>query len=186
MTPPLLSAVVEGDLGGFGVVKDNADICGFCVDNPEWLKVNFDTGCGQTGFPLDVGEAEEGSSGKVYKDASGNLVEDEGALTFRGDDEYGRRVNLTGRRAAVHKCLGSAAQNSEKGKMSAYLTKAGGYAIPNASRIGISMRTHLQWLLDTHGEAGLLPIWMENTAHNFYLKDVSGRTRPLGVGQASP
>ena len=36
-------------------------------------------------------------------------------------------------------------------------------------------------------EVGLLPIWMEKNAYNFYLKDMdSGRSRPLGVGEASP
>ena len=46
--------------------------------------MNFDTGCGETVFPLDVGEPAGPSSGKVYKDASGNLVNDEGSYTFKG------------------------------------------------------------------------------------------------------
>ena len=160
-----------------------AGVCGFCVDNPGWLKVNFDTGCGQTVFPLDVGEAEEGSSGKVYKDASGNLVKDEGYYLFEGLDEYGRGVDLGGRRAAVHKCLGSAAQILDKGKMDAYLTKSGGYAIPNDSKIGRAMRATLRRLLDTHGEVGLQAMWQENNAYNFYLQS---KSHPLGVGRALP
>ena len=75
----------------------------------------------------------------------------------------------------------------KKGKMAAHLTKDGGYAIPNGSAIARAMRDYLKKFLNTHGEVGLLPKWMENNAYNFYLKDMDcGRSHPLALGQASP
>ena len=82
----------------------------------EWRRFNLDTGAAITAFPQDQQGIRKvsGPSGKCYKTASGEKVEDQGEGVVSGTGEDSMLRTLRGRIAPVHKPLISAAAVRKK------------------------------------------------------------------------
>ena len=74
----------------------------------EWIKMNLDTGCAVTSFPMSFQQDSSSSNGAQYRTASGEIIPDGGEVLFKGYDENRRLRSLGGRAAPVHKVLCSA------------------------------------------------------------------------------
>ena len=59
-----------------------------------WLKLNWDTGAAVTAFPEALAPKDLVPTGKQYKTAGGQLVEDKGGLRITAEDEGGQMSTL--------------------------------------------------------------------------------------------
>jgi hypothetical protein len=81
----------------------------------EWLQCNYDTGCARTVVPISEGVTECGqvrTDGTTYRTASGQVLDDRGAIIVPITDENGRKCLLKARCVDVHKTLISARDGS--------------------------------------------------------------------------
>ena len=103
----------EEEVGGFSICA--LDVCALATTG-SWQKFNLDTGAAITAFPQDqpgiLRVAEP--SGRSYKTASGEIVEDQGEGLVKGAGEDTVLRTLRGRIAPVHKPLVSAAAVRKK------------------------------------------------------------------------
>lgn len=114
----------------------------------------------------------------MYKTASGQHIHDEGAVKLKAQDESGNMRGLKGRLTDVHKPLVSASESAKAGQNS-WLTKGGGYMVPQSS--GVSKK--IEKMLDYESRkrsSKPLPVYEAGGVYNFYLKmDKDSSIAPL-------
>ena len=134
-----------------------------------WLKMNLDSGSAITGFPRSFKPpGHQGGNGKSYRAATGELVEDEGGVKVRAEDEYGQVRGMKGRIADIHKPLLAAGECTDLGQK-IWLSDDGGWIVPGGSDVS----QKIQRLLEAEAKKGqhkMLPVYKENGVFNVYLK----------------
>ena len=135
----------------------------------KWLRFNLDSGAAISAFPKSFKPpGASGGNGRSYKTASGQHIKDEGAVRLKAQDESGNMRGLKGRLTDVHKPLVSASESAKAGQNS-WLTKGGGYMVPQTS--GVSKK--IEKMIDNESRKKynkLLPVYEEGGVYNFYLK----------------
>ena len=107
-------------------------------------------------------------SGESYKTASNELIQDEGPLKVKAEDQYGQLRAIPGKILPVHKPLASAGQFADAGHYG-WLTDKGGWIIPGSAA---ASRTIDKVLAKEAKKANhkMLPVYKEKGVYNFYVK----------------
>ncbi|CAK0796647.1 unnamed protein product [Prorocentrum cordatum] len=129
---------------------------------------------GKKGGKKDVNQMDEdwaeevgAPSGRQYRTASGQIIDDEGLGEIRGVDENNRRARFRARRAAVTKPLASASKMpSDK---IGYMDKEGGLIYGEDSVPGRRLRQLVERLKRDHPDEGI-GLWQEKEVYNVYFK----------------
>ena len=103
-------------------------------DAGTWIRMNLDSGSAGTVFPENAEYAEEFGdtiSGKIFRTATGELIEPSRRAKFSGQDEYGQQVEIKGMKAPVHKPLVAAGDMVQKNLV--ILSSQGGSIINRCS-----------------------------------------------------
>ena len=131
------------------------------------IKVNYDSGAAATAFPKSSAEDSVGN-GAQYKTATGELTPDHGGVRIAGRVD-GRRIHrLTGRLADVHKTLVSASKCAHLGR-NGWLTKGGGYLIPDDSALSHKIKNMIQKEADRKNNE-LVKLYEDHGVYNMYLE----------------
>ena len=145
---------------------------GACDDEGQWSdgrwqKFCWDSGAAQTVLPRNFAPDVE-ATGRKYKTASSELIDDFGQMTLLGSDERDQLRRLKGRVSEVHKPLVAASKTTALG-YDAFMDHTGGILIPRDGPVGRGMRIEMSRLMRIHGRKGTLPLWLEKGVYNFYL-----------------
>lgn len=142
-----------------------------------WVCFNYDSGAAIAAFPESFAPEGGRGNGQNYKTASGELLQDQGAVRISAYDERGRARGLTGRVMKVHKPLISASQVAKK--QCSWLSEGGGWLIPRDSPVCKKVEDLLNKEA-TKNNNQMLPIYEERGVYNVYLKvDAKGSVAPL-------
>ena len=88
------------------------------IVNPRWIAFNVDAGARGTVWPMNADYACEKIScpaGRIYKTATGEMVEGQGRFRVRCQSVCGHQLHMTGEKTSVHKPLLSAGDVTDKG-----------------------------------------------------------------------
>ena len=169
-----------------------AEICSFDVCALEgdgiWQKFNLDTGAAVTAFPqnqpgiLRVAEP----SGKSYKTASGEIVEDQGECVIKGSGEDTMLRMLRGRIAPVHKPLISAAAVRKKQNHIWIGPEGSGAIVPSTHAAAWYLRAAEKAMSESPDKCTWL--YEESGVYNFYLRtpQKGGATAARDLSAAEP
>ena len=159
--------------------KMELSLATFMQKPDEWIKINFDSGAAVSALPKKFAPGSGlSSNGRCYKTASGDLIQDAGAIKFSGEDENGNKRGVKGRLMDVHTPLVSASEAAKAGQ-NAWLTKGGGWLIPQNSRVSKKIE-HLLSLEAARNSHQMLPVYEDQGVYNFYMQmGKSGSIAPL-------
>jgi hypothetical protein len=132
-----------------------------------WQKFNWDSGAAQTVLPKEFAP-EARPTGRKYKTASAELIEDYGELVLTGMNEKNALSRVRGRLAEVHKPLVAASKTAALG-FDSFTDHEGGLLIPRSGPVAQGLRKELKRLLWIHGDRNCVPMWLEKGVYNFYL-----------------
>ena len=142
-----------------------------------WLKLNFDSGAAATVMPSSWAKAQGAPSGKQFRTATGQVIDDEGYGEVLGRDEYNRPAKFKARRAQVRKPLVSAA--SMLSNKVSFMDKDGGIIFPEGSDAGWRLRSFVQRLRSDHPNDGV-GLWQERGVYNMYMKLSDEQAEKIG------
>ena len=137
----------------------------------EWLTCNYDTGCARTVVPISEGVTEcdqVRTDGTTYRTASGQVLDDRGAIIVPIADENGRECFLKARCVDVHKTLVSASACSRT--QDAWITNDGGWLWPRDGPLGRELAKAVDKIMAKHGHKDIIPIYKERGVYNFYVR----------------
>ena len=137
----------------------------------EWITCNYDTGCARTVVPISEGVTECGqvrTDGTTYRTASGQVLDDRGAIIVPITDENGRRCLMKARCVDVHKTLVSASACSRT--QDAWITNDGGWLWPRDGPLGRELAKAVDRIMAKHEYKDTIPIYKERGVYNFYVR----------------
>ena len=156
------------------------------LEETEWRKFNWDTGCATTVFPRkEFSELDSAKDQVNCRTASGEVVTASGRIIVKGGDEHGRQRRVKGRLADVHKTLVSAGEVAVQG-YDGWVGSDGGYLMPRTGKIAEGLRQEFARVVKRHGEADLLPLYLEQGVYNFYLRGDAGSAELAPLDQPPP
>ena len=118
-------------------------------------------------LPPGIGRTFGPPNNSTYKTASGEIIEDEGAVELQGIGENGSKMALHGRRSGVHKPLVAASQVQKKGHLTV-LDGDGGCILPRASPLARKVRALLR--TEVKKEVFAVPLYVEKGVYTGYIK----------------
>ena len=159
------------ELGTFDLSSLAAGASNSRNSRSSWVCVNVDSGAGATVWPsaAPYGTEHQASTSLTCRTATGELVTSERGLTVLGRDEYGRHVQISGHRAAVHKPLASAGEMTAKGH-DILLTSEGGFVLRRSSPVLKEVRRAVERSAAKHDYVGMIPLVREKNIFNMYLE----------------
>lgn len=137
----------------------------------EWITCNYDTGCARTVVPISEGVTECGqvrTDGTTYRTASGQVLDDRGAIIVPITDENGRKCLMKARCVDVHKTLVSASACSRT--QDAWITNDGGWLWPRDGPLGRELAKAVDRIMAKHEYKDTIPIYKERGVYNFYVR----------------
>ena len=157
-----------------------------CSMDEQWIKLNYDSGAAVTAFPKSgvPQNLVQSSSSSSYKTAGGQLVPDLGGVKLTAEDENGQLRRVQGRVSEVHKSLISASKSAQMGQ-NGWLTKGGGWLVPENSRASEKIHKILQEESEKEGNK-MIPLYEERGVYNFYLKMTPGKGKMEASGSQGP
>ena len=125
------------------------------------------------------GEEKPATRRLTCRTAIGEFVESGSRLMVTGTDAWGRRLKLSGHKAAVHKPLSSAGEITSRGH-DISMTRTGGFILHASSKVLKDVRDALDKSIKKHGWEGIIELVVERGVYNMYIEpdSVSGGARP--------
>ena len=145
----------------------------------DWICMNVDSGAGATVWPetSHYGEEKPATRRLTCRTATGEFVESGSRLAVTGTDAWGRRLKLSGHKAAVH--------NASAGEITSrvhdiIMTKTGGFFLNAGSKVRKAARDALDKSIKKHGWDGIIELVVEKGVYNMFIDPdtVSGGARP--------
>jgi hypothetical protein len=135
-----------------------------------WICVNVDSGAGATVWPENsrYGEEKPATRRLTCRTATGEFVESGNQLVVTGTDAWGRRLKLSGHKAAVHKPLASAGEITSRGH-DVIMTKNGGYILNAGSKVLKDVKKAFDKSIQKHGWDGIIELVVEKGVYNMYI-----------------
>ena len=157
-----------------------------CSMDEQWIKLNYDSGAAITAFPKNgiPQDLIQSSSNSSYKTAGGQLVPDLGGVKLTAEDENGQLRRVRGRVSEVHKSLISASKSAQMGQ-NGWLTKGGGWLVPDDSRASERIHKILQEESEKMDHK-MIPLYEERGVYNFYLKMQPGKGKIESTESSGP
>jgi len=169
----------EEEQGGFDM--GHFDICQLTTGSPEWdaegwIRMNLDTGCARSVYPMDAEYGKEGEAREPIKmkTASGEICETGCNYRVCGKGEWGEFLRVPGVKAPVHKPLTSAGAVADKGA-DMILNAKGGFIVHAGTPLLKELRAAQERILRKHKYVGTTEVHKERGVYNFY---VQGPKRP--------